>query len=553
METLEGTAESYNSVSYKWYDGDDQIANATASSYAPTDRLSVGEHNLRCIAEYNGFALTKKLKLTVTKKPITNEDISVTVDDAVFTPGAEGTGTEIGTNVTVEDGDLELTKDTDCKLEGTLKAVNTGSYTVKIVGMGNYYGELTKEWEIKPLTIKAESGDALSKEYDGNADVSESAASKAVTFKTADTDANTVKLRCGTDYDITASFDSAATGTGKTANVKIVLKKVSGAYNYTFVNDQKEVNLSITGSEIKKAKLTPPEAKALTVINDRAETYTEELSKYLPKLTSGCAYGNISYGTPSYEAEEGKIGTLKVKVTSGNYEDITLTWNVSAVNKIVPMGNPELSTKEITYGDSLSDISFTNSSMRGEGNTTVEGSFSWIDGSITPNAQDSYMAEWKFTPSAAYPIYAEATGSVAIKVNKTTFGSMPVTVTEFDELIYSAQPQEVIQKTDWDSEWASKTEVTENYEVQYQLCEKTAKGTYIQLSESGWNTSIPKATYAGFYRMHYRVVLKSGKSGNYNKIGVEDDWVEITIAPMKITTVNATVKPRCMIIQKKPK
>lgn len=180
VETLEGTAESYNAVSYKWYDGDDMIANATASSYVPTDKLSIGEHNLKCIAEYNGFALTKKLKLTVTKKPITNEDISITVEDAVFAPGTEGTGTEVGPTVTVEDGDIELTKGTDYKLEGTSSAVNTGSYTIKIVGMGNYSGELTKAWNINPLTIKAESGDTLRKEYDGNADVSESAASKAV-------------------------------------------------------------------------------------------------------------------------------------------------------------------------------------------------------------------------------------------------------------------------------------------------------------------------------------------------------------------------------------
>lgn len=55
----------------------------------------------------------------------------------------------------------------------------------------------------------------------------------------------------------------------------------------------------------------------------------------------------------------GSIGTVTIKVTTDNYEDFFLTIDVSATNKIVPIGEPTLSTTTITYGDKLSKVTLS--------------------------------------------------------------------------------------------------------------------------------------------------------------------------------------------------
>ncbi len=50
----------------------------------------------------------------------------------------------------------------------------------------------------------------------------------------------------------------------------------------------------------------------------------------------------------------GQIGTVKVKVTTTNYEDFQLTLVLNAVNQIKPTPDGEITAAEITYGDALS-------------------------------------------------------------------------------------------------------------------------------------------------------------------------------------------------------
>lgn len=96
---------------------------------------------------------------------------------------------------------------------------------------------------------------------------------------------------------------------------------------------------------------------SLTVTNDAEETYSFDLASLLPQLN----YGTITYGTPSFTGtdgyynggakiengklslpilanavtQEGKIGEVKVSVTTDNYETVTLTVNVYAKNKSI--------------------------------------------------------------------------------------------------------------------------------------------------------------------------------------------------------------------------
>ena len=55
----------------------------------------------------------------------------------------------------------------------------------------------------------------------------------------------------------------------------------------------------------------------------------------------------------------GNIGSVKVKVSTTNYHDFTLTVNVSAANKIEPTPDGEITATSITYGNELSMSTIT--------------------------------------------------------------------------------------------------------------------------------------------------------------------------------------------------
>ena len=107
--------------------------------------------------------------------------------------------------------------------------------------------------------------------------------------------------------------------------------------------------------------------------------------------------------------------TYRVTFTADGYSksaDITIT----VTNQIVPTGEPTLSTKTLTYGQALSAIKLSGKLHDNVNNKNVEGTFTWADGTVKPNA-GSYEAAWKFTPADG-DTYIEAGGMVTITVNK---------------------------------------------------------------------------------------------------------------------------------------
>ena len=117
--------------------------------------------------------------------------------------------------------------------------------------------------------------------------------------------------------------------------------------------------------------------------------------------------------------------TYRVTFTADGYSksaDIPIT--ITATNKIVPTGEPTLSTKTLTYGQALSAIKLSGKLHDNVNNKDVEGTFTWADGTVKPNA-GSYEAAWKFTPADG-ATYAETTGTVSITVNKATPTGEPI-------------------------------------------------------------------------------------------------------------------------------
>ena len=204
----------------------------------------------------------------------------------------------------------------------------------------------------------------------------------------------------------------------------------------------KEVSVSTREAFLSSS----PEAGELNVANDHAGVYTLDLSKLLPKLESPKEYGKVTYALDtvsinggyydaakgSAEVKDGKlilpiqavetstesnIGTVTVKVTSGNIVDFDLTINVNATNKIVPTGTPTLSKNTLAWGEQLSTI--TLSGAMKDGDTEVKGTFAWTNSATTPSDMNDFEAEWKFTPENT-DVYAEITDTVTIKVIKAT-------------------------------------------------------------------------------------------------------------------------------------
>ena len=311
---------------------------------------------------------------------------------------------------------------------------DAGAYTVwyRVIGDANHNDTAPASVAVrigqKPLTITGVT--AASKTYDGttNANIS------SVTF-------DNVTLKRDTDYNVTANFDDAGVGKSKNVTATVTLMG-QAAKNYAL----EQSNFTATGSITKAAAPGSDLHPAVTVINDLAKTYEMVLSNdYLPKLSSPCEYGNVSYSlrgtylTDGYEdtvqvkvmEENGQyklkltvpavdynkvssVGTIDVRVTSDNYRDFYLTIGVKTKNKDVPVPDGTISASDITYGQALND-SKTAGKMKA-GGKAIDGTFTWTNGTFKPAAGD-YPASWTFTPAKGYEEYATATGTATVTVN----------------------------------------------------------------------------------------------------------------------------------------
>ena len=311
---------------------------------------------------------------------------------------------------------------------------DAGAYTVwyQVIGDENHNDTAPASVAVrigqKPLTITGVT--AASKLYDGT----KNAGITSVTF-------DNVILNRDTDYNVTASFDDASVGNGKNVTATVTLIGPA-AKNYALEQSSFTTTGSITKAAAPGSGLRP----AVTVINDLAKTYEMVLSNdYLPKLSSPCEYGNVSYSlrgtylTDGYKdtvqvkvmEENGQyklkltvpavdynkvssVGTIDVRVTSDNYRDFYLTIGVKTKNKDVPVPDGTISASNITYGQALNDSKIAGKMKAG--GKAINGTFTWTNGTFKPAAGD-YPASWTFTPAKGYEEYATATGTATVTVD----------------------------------------------------------------------------------------------------------------------------------------
>ena len=409
------------------------------------------------------------------------------------------------------------------QLENGALPKNAGTYTASIT-----VGEATAsvKYTIGKATPKAEDFTftaPTSLTYDGNV--------KSATVSPAD------------DVIVKYYDKDGKEATPKNAGEYTVKIDVAESTNYAAAN-----GLTADGWKFSITKATAPmnnPAGTLNIINGTQQTYTYDFNNILPGLPGG-KYGTISYGQADislvsqsgYYYDEtivefkkgvltlaqfyakdgnmtGKIGTVKVNVTTTNYENFQLKLVLYAVDQIKPEpdGTSPITASEITYGDTLSKSTISGKMKDPNTGDAVNGTFAWKDGTITPAAKDRYEAEWTFTPDA--PEYATVTGTVTIKVNKATPTFTAPTAQE--NLTYTGQEQALIIAGS----------VTDYGTMQYSL---TENGTY--------SPDIPTGTDAGAYTVWYRVI----GDANHNDTAPASVAVRIGKKPLTITEVTAASK-----------
>ena len=361
---------------------------------------------------------------------------------------------------------------------------DAGTYTVyyKVVGDKNHNdtAEQSITVTIKPLPISLLSVSSISKTYDGSADVTLTAdkltffskTAKATNIKLPDTALSFSDAQFTKQQEDGSYLPSPEVGNGKALSFTMTLTssnyvfegKSEGTVSDVFATD--DVNrFTIT----KAAAPTNIPSGTLNIINGTHQTYTYDFSQLLPKLTTG-EYGTISYGNQpaislvsqsgyyydgtivefhngvltlaQFYAKDGKttgqIGTVNVTVTTTNYNNFRLTLVLNAVNQIKPTPDGKITASNITYGQALSDSSITGKMKDPNTGATVNGTFTWTDGTVKPDANDRYEAEWTFTPDA--PEYATVTGKTTVTVAPKSIEGATLML-EKDSLEYNATEQ----------------------------------------------------------------------------------------------------------------
>ncbi|WP_455765693.1 S-layer homology domain-containing protein [Gemmiger formicilis] len=435
-------------VSFQWYKVEDGKATAVGSATTKNQfdlsalNLSAGQHTFRFLATCDGYKkMSQDIAVTVQKAdirsglitpPTAQETLTYTgQEQALITAGSVTSGGIMQYSLT-ENGTYS---------QDIPAGTDAGTYTVwyRVIGDANHNDTAPASVEVsigkKPLTISGVT--AVSKPYDGTTD----AGITSVTF-------DGMNLNRGTDYTVAASFDDAGVGNGKNVTATVTLMG-QAAKNYSL----EQSSFTTTGSIIKAAAPDFVKETALTIVNGHEKTYTVTLPA-LPKLETPKEYGaptyelgeiklNDGYYTSGAKVENGEltlpiqkndvkttgsVGTVTVVIKSTNYEDITLTVNVNATNKLVPTVTAP-TANALTYNGAEQAL-VTAGKTTGGTMLYRLGDSEWSEQIPTAKNAGEYTVWYKVQGNAEYADVAEQ--NVTVTVAKKS-----VTVTALDKSAYT--------------------------------------------------------------------------------------------------------------------
>ena len=478
---------------------------------------TIGEYTIYFTATKDGYTVqSAEKKLTVTKPNLSNAEITFPYGNEAAFNSVSATGVPMFV-VTYNGTKLEENVDFVITRGASTYDVGPCTLTIKATDNGDYTGSKSAEWTVRPLKVAASVGDII-KTYDGTTDLP---ANAKITFKSADSyyTGTTLRLAKGTDYEVSnAHYDSADASTEeKTISFTIKLKNAG----YVFEDGTTQKDFTLNGADFDDKTFQINKATApmnnpigtLNIINGTCQTYTYDFNNILPGLPGG-KYGTISYGQADislvsqsgyyydetivefkkgvltlaqFYAKDGKmtgrIGDVKVNVTTTNYENFQLKLVLYAVDQIKPEPDGTITATPITYGDALSKSTISGKMKDPNTGDAVNGTFAWTNGTIKPDANDRYEAEWTFTPAAGYEKYATATGTVTIKVKPAKL----IVSVKASSMYYTGEEQ--IASIIASGQSVDSTPVT---------------FTYSDKVDGNYTSGVPTFTDAGTYTAYYK-------------------------------------------------
>ena len=465
-------------VTFQWYKVEDGQEKAVGSATTKNQfnlaeqKLSAGKHIFRFSATCDGYKkMSQDIVVTVQKAdirsglitpPTARENLTYTGQaQALITAGSVTSGGTMQYSLT-ENG----TYSPDIPV-GT----DAGAYTVwyRVIGDANHNdtepASVAVSIGTKRLTITGVT--AASKPYDGTTD----AGVPSVTF-------DGVTLTRDTDYTVTASFDDAGVGSGKNVTATVSLTG-QAAKNYALEQSSFPTTANIT----KAAAPDFTKETALVIVNGHEKTYTVTLPT-LPTLETHKEYGaptyelgeiklNAGYYTGGAKVENGAltlpiqendvettgpVGTVSVVIKSTNYEDITLTVNVNATNKLVPTVTAP-TANALTYNGAEQALVTAGQTIGGTMLYRL-GDSEWSEHIPTAKNAGKYTVWYKVQGDAEYADVAEQSLTV-------TAAKKAVTVTALDKNAHTGSTAPDL----------SSPETDKNYKVEGLVGADTLSGT----------------------------------------------------------------------------
>lgn len=259
--------------------------------------------------------------------------------------------------------EVTLTEDTDYTLSYE-NNINAGTATVKITGKGDYGGTVQRTFTIGAKTVKATAATAENRAYDGTKTVT-------VTGVTLDGVYGGDTAAVDTD-NLKSTIENADAGDYTTVTLQNLTLKNNENRNYIL----KQANVTVP-STVKIEKADVPALKdgtPLNIANNLEKEYSYLLSRLCPQINEEGAAVQKNWGERSYEIAEivfdedgyyddntahigtaesggtvnntvylpvkykettttGKVGTVKIRVTSKNYKTFENKFEVHASNK----------------------------------------------------------------------------------------------------------------------------------------------------------------------------------------------------------------------------
>ena len=476
--TLLVNVKSTGAVTFQWYKVENgketAVGSATTSSKFDLSalKLSAGQYTFRFSATCDGYTeMSKDIVVTVQKADIRSSLITPPTAQENLTYTGQPQALVIAGSV-ADYGTMQysLTENGTYR-QDIPTGTDAGAYTVwyRVIGDANHNDTAPASVAVsigkKPLTITGVT--AASKTYDGT----RTAGITSVIF-------DGVNLNRGTDYTVTASFDDASAGNVKNITATVTLTG-QAAKNYALEQSSFPTTASIT----KAAAPDFTKETALVIVNGHEKTYTVTLPA-LPTLETPKEYGaptyelgdiklNAGYYTSGAKVENGAltlpiqkndvettgpVGTVTVVIKSANYEDITLTVNVNATNKLVPTVTAP-TANALTYNG-------TEQALVTAGQTTGGtmlyrlGDSEWSEQIPTAKNAGKYTVWYQVQGDAEYADVAEQSLTV-------TAAKKAVTVTALDKSAHTGSTAPDL----------SSPEADKNYKVEGLLGADTLSGT----------------------------------------------------------------------------